>query len=106
MGSVKGKTYARFILVAEAPAAPYKAAMITPAQIRAARALIGWKQSELAGAAGISEISIKNIERGAVDARASTIAAIQSAFRVAGVAFLEPGDTRDGGHGVRLINRD
>ncbi len=81
----------------------YVAAMITPAQIRAARALIGWKQSDLASASGVSEISIKNIERGATDPRGSTLAAIQDAFTTAGVVFLDPGDRRDGGHGVRLL---
>lgn len=89
-------------MVAAANLAPYPAAMITPAQIRAARALIGWKQSDLAAKSGVSEISIKNIERGATDARSSTLASIQSAFLEAGVVFLDPGDTRDGGHGVRL----
>lgn len=81
---------------------PYVAAMIQPGQIRAARALIGWKQSDLATASGVSEISIKNIERGATDARSSTLSAIQNAFLAAGVVFLDPGDTRDGGPGVRL----
>lgn len=80
----------------------YPAAMITPAQIRAARALIGWKQSDLSSRSGVSEISIKNIERGATDPRGSTLAAIQKAFAEAGVAFLDPGDTRDGGPGVRM----
>jgi transcriptional regulator with XRE-family HTH domain len=80
----------------------YSAPVISGAQIRAARALIGWKQSELASASGVSEISIKNIERGATDARASTLAAIQTALGKAGVVFLESGDTRDGGPGVRL----
>ena len=80
----------------------YPAAMITPAQIRAGRALIGWKQSDLAEASGVSEISIKNIERGATDPRSSTLDAIQRAFRKANVVFLDPGDTRDGGAGVRL----
>lgn len=77
-------------------------AMITPAQIRAARALIGWKQADLARAASISEISVKNIERGATDPRSSTLSAIEGAFRDAGVIFLDPGVTRDGGAGVRL----
>ena len=76
--------------------------MITGSQIRAARALIGWKQSDLAAASGVSEISIKNIERGATDPRASTLGALQAAFDRAGVIFLDPGDARDGGHGVRL----
>lgn len=82
-----------------------QAVMITPAQIRAARALLGWKQTDLAVASGVSEMSIKNIERGITDARASTLGAIQQAFLEAGVVFLDPGDTRDGGPGVRLVRR-
>lgn len=89
-------------MIAASSMTRYGAAMITPAQIRAARALIGWKQSDLAKASGVSEISVKNIERGATDPRASTLSAVQSAFDKAGVVFLDPGDTRDGGSGVRL----
>jgi hypothetical protein len=48
------------------------------------------------------KISIKNIEPGATDARGSTLAAIQEALFQAGVLFLDPGDIRDGGAGVRL----
>ena len=76
--------------------------MITCNQIRAARALIGWKQSDLAAASGLSEISIKNLERGATDPRASALDAIQKALLKGGVVFLDAGDTRDGGPGVRL----
>lgn len=86
----------------QATTAAYPAAMITPAQIRAARALVGWKQSDLAAASGVSEISIKNIERGATDPRASTLNAIQRAFETGGVLFLDPGVNREGGAGVRL----
>jgi transcriptional regulator with XRE-family HTH domain len=76
--------------------------MISPAQIRAARALIGWKQTDLASASGVSEMSIKNIERGATDPRASTLQLLQTALENAGVLFLDPGVNRDGGAGVRL----
>ena len=80
----------------------YPAAMITPAQIRAARALLGWKQTDLAKKSGISEISIKNIERGTTDPRSSTLGAIQGAFAKAGLEFIEPGGSSlAGGHGVR-----
>lgn len=79
-----------------------QAVMISPAQIRAARALIGWKQTDLARASGVSEMSIKNIERGATDPRASTLNALQAALEDAGVLFLDTGYTRDGGPGVRL----
>jgi predicted transcriptional regulator len=80
-------------------------AMITAGQIRAARALIGWKQTDLAKASRVSEISIKNIERGVTDPRYKTMEAIQTAFEKAGVVFLEPGDVRDGGAGVRLLKK-
>ena len=76
--------------------------MITPPQIRAARALLKWRQADLAEASGVSEIAIKNIERGQTDPKATTLTAIQSAFNKAGVIFLDPHDTRDGGHGVRF----
>lgn len=79
-----------------------QAVMISPAQIRAARALIGWKQTDLAKASGVSEMSVKNIERGVTDPRASTLQALQSALEAAGVVFLDPGHHRDGGAGVRL----
>lgn len=79
-----------------------QAIMISPAQIRAARALIGWKQTDLASASGVSEMSVKNIERGVTDPRASTLQALQSALEDAGVVFLDAGTVRDGGPGVRL----
>ena len=78
------------------------ACMITPAQIRAARALIGWKQTDLAEHSGVSLMSIKNIERGVTDPRSSTLRALQSALERGGVIFLETGSTREGGPGVRL----
>lgn len=76
--------------------------MLTGGQIRAARGLIGWTQRQLANASGVSEISIKNIEGGKTDAKASTLTAIRDAFEAAGVVFLDAGDTRTGGPGVRL----
>lgn len=89
-------------MVAEAAPAVYDTAMITPAQIRAARALLGWKQTDLADASGLSEMTVKNIERSNADPRASTLRAVEEAFERAGVIFLEPGVSRDGGAGVRL----
>lgn len=68
--------------------------ILTPAQIKAARALLGWKQTDLAEKSGVSLPSIKNIERGATDPRVSTMAALRKALEAAGVEFL--------GHGVTL----
>ena len=59
--------------------------MISPAQIRAARSVIGVKQSDLAKAAGISLATLNNIERGIGDPRASTLDAIEQALHAAGV---------------------
>jgi transcriptional regulator with XRE-family HTH domain len=90
-------------MVAQMQHLAYASAMITAGQIRAARALIGWKQIDLAKKSGVSEITIKNVERGAtIGPRSTTLGAIQAAFEKAGVVFLEPGDIRDGGAGVRL----
>jgi len=79
--------------------------MIHPAQIRAARALLGWRQADLAKASGVAEVSIKNIERGAVDPRSSTLDALERALQAAGVTLLAAGDLRDGGVGVRLVQK-
>jgi transcriptional regulator with XRE-family HTH domain len=80
----------------------YRVRMITRGQIRAARGLLGWTQAELAKAAGLSEVAVKNLERGRTDPRVSTLTAIQEAFDRADLVFLDPGDTRNGGSGVRL----
>jgi transcriptional regulator with XRE-family HTH domain len=76
--------------------------LITPGQIRAGRALVGWTQIDLAKASGVSEITIKKIERGKSDPRVSTIAAIQLAFDGAGLIFLDSDECAPGGPGVRL----
>lgn len=65
--------------------------MITSAQIRAGRALINAKQSELAQAAGVSLATLNNIERGVGDPRASTLESIQHALEGAGVRIENDG---------------
>ncbi|MCF4130258.1 helix-turn-helix domain-containing protein [Methylobacterium sp. SyP6R] len=63
--------------------------MLTPAQIRAARAMLDITQAELAAASGISKTGINNIERGAADPKASTLASIQAALEKSGIEFLD-----------------
>ena len=46
-------------LLLETTVTTYPIAMISGKQIRAARALLGWKQRELAAAASVSEVSFK-----------------------------------------------
>jgi transcriptional regulator with XRE-family HTH domain len=76
----------------------------TPAQIRAARQLLGWRQPQLAKESGINLTTLKNIESGASKGAVTTIAAIEAALRRAGIELLEPGTMSTGkGRGVRLI---
>ena len=75
--------------------------MLQAAQIRAARALLGWRQGDLAKAAKIGLATIARIEQGEgmVQGNFSTIMKIQQALEREGISFIaEPG----GGFGVRL----
>ena len=77
--------------------------MILPNQIKAARALIGWKQSDLSKHSGISTVAIKNIESGHCNARNSSIEKIKSAFFNSGIEFIDPeNENVNGGPGVRF----
>jgi len=73
--------------------------MITPRQIRAARALLGWSQQQLADKAIMSLNAVTRLEAGKVDPRVSTVTAIEKALVKAGIEFL-PSDAK--GEGVRL----
>lgn len=61
--------------------------MITPEQIKAARALLKWKQSDLARASGLSLPSINNIERAIGSPRVDTMNALQEALENGGIQF-------------------
>jgi predicted transcriptional regulator len=63
--------------------------MITGAQIRAARLLLGWSQFELSRQSGVSEASIQRIEKGLIEPRNSTQAAIGMALSNAGIEFAD-----------------
>lgn len=76
--------------------------MITPEQLRGARAMLGLTQAEVAGRANISTTGLNNIERGASDPKASTLRALQEALEEAGIVFEAAGQTIDGGPGIRL----
>ena len=79
--------------------------MITAAQMRAARALSGIDQRQLAELSGVSLPTIQRMEasegnvRGVID----TLVKVIEAFDRAGVELIGEGSTsRDGGRGVRL----
>lgn len=70
-------------------------------QVKAARALLGWSQGELATRSAVSEPTIKRLESadGELGGRAETIEAILTALQKAGVEFIAE---NGGGAGVRL----
>ena len=74
--------------------------MIEAAQVRAARALIGWSQAELAADAGVPESSVNRFETGATGSvPEEAIKKIRAALKSAGVTFIA---TNGGGIGVRI----
>ena len=78
--------------------------MVSGRQIRAARALLGWSQSELADKALISVAALVRLERGDGDSRSSTVAQVEQALAAEGIDFLFPGGKW--GEGVRLVRKD
>ena len=73
--------------------------MITPAQCRAARALIEWSQEQLAHASQLGLSTIRYFEKGYRVPTRSNREAIQKALEAAGVVFIAE---NGGGAGVRL----
>jgi predicted transcriptional regulator len=61
--------------------------MISPSQIRGARAMLGLTQADLAAKADISKTALISIETSMSDPKASTLSAIQKALEAAGVEF-------------------
>jgi len=75
-------------------------AMIEAAQVRAARALIGWSRAKLADAAGVSVSIVEQFETGAPDhIPDEAVEKLRAALEAAGVAFIA---RNGGGAGVRL----
>jgi predicted transcriptional regulator len=79
--------------------------MITAAQIRAARALLGMDQRALAEAAGLSLPTIQRMEAsdGQVRGNIDSVVKLVEAIERAGVELINEGNvSSDGGRGVRL----
>ncbi len=69
--------------------------MITIEQIKAARGLLDWTQTDLAEKSGLSLTAINNLERKIVQPRMATLETVREAFEQNGILFTE-------GPGVRL----
>jgi transcriptional regulator with XRE-family HTH domain len=75
--------------------------LVTTRQVKAARALLGWSQADLAAHSGISEPTVARLEStdGEFGGREVTAKKIRQAIEAAGVEFI---DQNGGGPGVRL----
>ena len=79
--------------------------MLEPAQIRAARALLGWRQEDLSKASGVGTATIQRIEKSErpTSGYVSTLVRIQAALEDAGVLFI--GEDEAAGVGLRLAKK-
>lgn len=75
---------------------------MTPAQCRAARALLNLEQADVADRAGVARATLIDFEKGQRAPRETTVAAIRTALEEAGVEFIAE---NGGGAGVRLRSR-
>ena len=78
--------------------------LITTRQVKAARALLGWSQADLAQHSGVSEPTVARLESvdGKLGGREDTAKKIKTAIEIAGIEFI---DENGGGRGVRLRTR-
>ncbi|KAB0676030.1 transcriptional regulator [Aureimonas leprariae] len=73
--------------------------MISPAQCRAGRALVQMSQQDLATAAKVGIVTVRQFEIGAAQPRNATLEVLHRALEAAGVEFIAE---NGGGAGVRL----
>lgn len=75
------------------------AGAVSPGQVRAARALLGWTMDQLVAQSGVPKRTLIRFEGGVGMARTSTVTAIRATLEAAGVEFIAE---NGGGPGVRL----
>jgi transcriptional regulator with XRE-family HTH domain len=76
---------------------------LTPEMCRAARALLNWKASQLASAAGLGRATVERFEAGGT-VRLSSAEAMLEALQDAGLEFIPAGGkSLEGGPGLRTI---
>jgi ribosome-binding protein aMBF1 (putative translation factor) len=83
----------------QAGMSPNRLHMLTPAQLLAARALVGWSRQDLAEKSGVSAPAIRDFEVNKSDSKQGTVQKWQRALEAAGVQFID--EDTDGGSGVR-----
>ena len=93
----------RVVIVRVAQDVPVKAGAVTPAQVKAARELLGWGIAKLAGRSGTTSHLINTYERSGRVAvtyshisRADPLLAIRAALEEAGIKFIEENGAEPG----------
>lgn len=81
-------------------------AVITAAQCRAARALLGWSQDQLSEVSKVAKATIATFETGKRAPYERTLVDLRSALESAGVSLMSDGEAVDGGEGVRFRKED
>jgi ribosome-binding protein aMBF1 (putative translation factor) len=76
--------------------------MITTAQIRAARAMVGASLEDLASDAKLAPSLIESIESNDGTSDAKALLALRHALEARGIVFLANGSQESGGPGIRL----
>ncbi|MER2519936.1 MAG: helix-turn-helix transcriptional regulator [Bdellovibrionales bacterium] len=77
--------------------------MITPRQIRAARALLGWDSADLAEKAGLTRATLSNIENGLVQARVGTLEKLAHVFDQNCIEFTDYEGVRFKPQGIKIF---
>jgi predicted transcriptional regulator len=73
--------------------------MVTPREVRAARAFLGWTRQQLADRAIVALNTVIRLEQGVVDSRSSTLDSVRRVLEGAGIEFLS---LREDSEGIRF----
>ncbi|MGR9168816.1 helix-turn-helix domain-containing protein [Rhizobium sp. KDH_Rht_773_N] len=79
--------------------------MITGAQIRGARAMIGMSIEDLASHAGLSVETVQALENGEWAGETRAMVEVRNTLEAHGVIFIASGNQDEGGPGIRLRAR-
>jgi len=71
------------------------------AKIRAARAVLGWSQGELADRVGLTQRAVHKLEQGETEPRRTTVRVIEETWREQGLVFE---DAAEGGFTMTVRN--
>ena len=70
--------------------------MVTPREVRAARAFLGWTRQQLADRAIVALNTVIRLEQGVVDSRSSTLDSVRRVLEAAGIEFLSLHEDSEG----------